>query len=369
MKKTLPALVAALALALTGCASMLERDYASASKHVEYPVSADSSILQAESYQGLVSAILYFVSEHAPTGVVHLSNYLGDVGADLDEACAEVAEQDPLGAYALNGITHNHTRIVSYYEVTFAFDYAHTAEEVAAIVPATGSQAIFQAVSAALVRFDPVCVLRLSYFTGDEAALLAQTRQAWLNTPLAALAQPEVGVKLYPDSGTSRVAEFTFTWPGDTEALAARAAQLETAALLLLQELDTPPEDLTAEMLLNALDSRMETGEEGGGTAYDALMEGRADNLGKTLALRLLCQLADLEATAVEGRLNGEARFWLIVSTPEGYRHLDPSAEERPYATDGEFAALGYEWSADRYPDCIDYEAVSAGETEDSPET
>lgn len=360
MNRRLAACFCALALGVTGCSSMLDRDYTSASRHVEYPASEDSSILQAESYQGLVSALLYFVTEHDATGVVHLSNYLGDVGADLDAACDEVLEQDPLGAYALNGITHAHTRIVSYYEVTLTFDYAHTQEEMAAIVPAAGSQAIFQAVSSALLRFDSGCVLRLSYFTGDESTLLTQVRQAWLDTPLAALARPDVRVKLYPDSGTSRVAEFTFDWPEEAALLSARSTELESAALGLLQELGAPPEGLTVDALLTALKERVEVDPEGGSTAGDALVEGRADSQGLVLALRLLCQLADLDTTVVEGRLDGTARFWLIVSTGEGYRHLDPAVEEPAYATDAVFQELGYEWSAERYPDCTDYAAAGA---------
>lgn len=353
--KRLLTVVCVLMLAATGCSSMLERDYVSVSRHVEYPVSEDSSILQAESYQGLVSALLYFVTQHDETGIIHLSNYVGDVGADLEAACTEVMEQDPLGAYALSDISHTHTRIVSYYEVTVTFEYAHTAEEMEAIVTATGSQAIFQALSQALARFDSGCVLRLSYFTGDESTLLTQVRQAWLDTPLAALAEPELQVKLYPDQGTSRVAEFTFEWPEDAAVLTERSTKLETQARLLLQEMAPDPDAVTAQALANVLRTRVTLDPEAGGTAYDALVDGSANGQGAALALQLLCQLSQVESTVVEGWLNGEARFWLIVSTEEGYRHLDPSAEELTCATDDVFRSLGYEWAADRYPDCTDY--------------
>ena len=365
--KRLLALVCALALAATGCSSMLERDYVSVSRHVEYPVSEDSSILQAESYQGLVSALLYFVTQHDETGVIHLSNYVGDVGADLDAACAEVMEQDPLGAYALADIQHTHTRIVSYYEVTVAFEYAHTAQELDAIVTVTGSQAIFQALSQALTRFEGGCVLRLNYFTGDESTLLTQARQAWLDTPLAALAQPELQVKLYPDKGTSRVAEFTFGWPEEAQTLTELASKLESRARLLLQEMAPDPETVTAQVLADALRTRVTVDPQAGSTAYDALVDGAADSQGMALALQLLCQLSGMESTVVEGRLNGESRFWLIVPTEEGYRHLDPSADAPACETDRAFQEAGYEWAADRYPDCTDYGAPSEpAETEES---
>ena len=46
------------------------------------------------------------------------------------------------------------------------------------------------------------------------------------------------------------------------------------------------------------------------------------------------------------------------MSTPEGYRHLDPTAELPVYATDHTFREAGYLWEEGRYPDCIDYTAA-----------
>ena len=351
MKRLIP-LFCALMMLLTGCGSMLERDYVSSTRHVEYPVNADLSILQAESYQGLVSALLYFVAEHAETGVVHLTNYFGNVGKDLDAACAEVMEQDPIGAYALNSIEHRHTRIVSYYEVNLTFDYAHTPAELNSIITLRTASSLPSVLASSMTHFDESCVVSMNYFTGDEASLLTQVRQLWLDTPLASLGQPSIRVKLYPDSGVSRVAEFTFEWPEDPDDLSARSSELRAAAQRLLQDLNLPPEELTAETLLDILPSRVSFDPEGGSTAYDALVTGSANAQGLTMALRLLCQLSNVESTVVEGRKDGETAFWLIAATADGFRHLDPAARKSFCAVDEEFQSLGYEWSMERYPAC-----------------
>ena len=351
--KRLFAALCVFALVLTGCTSMLERDYVSVSHHVEYPVNDDSSILQAESYQGLVSAILYFVSEHADTGVVRLSNYTGDVGDDLETACREILEQDPVGSYALNDIEHSHTRIVSYYEVSLTFDYARTEAELDSIVPISTARPLSSVLSGAMTRFSEKCVVSFSFFNGDEASLLSQVRQLWLDTPLASLARPEVRVKLYPETGLSRVAEFTFDWQQDPEDLSAHSSELLSAAQRLLQDLNLSADNVTAEELLTALPQRVVLDPEGGSSAYDALVSGSANAQGMTSALSLLCQLADVEATVVEGRKDGEAAFWLIAATADGYRHLDPAAQKPFCALDEEFLRLGYEWSMERYPACV----------------
>ena len=65
LKKRVLALVLALALLpLPGCAAMLERGHETVTTHVDYAVTEDESVLRAETYQGLVSAMLYFVNGH-----------------------------------------------------------------------------------------------------------------------------------------------------------------------------------------------------------------------------------------------------------------------------------------------------------------
>lgn len=357
-RRGLPALLCALAVVLGGCSSMLDREYTSSTVHVEYPVSEEAAVLQADNYQGLVNAILYFVTEHQETGIIHLSDYTGDVGTGLDMACTEVCAEDPLSAYAVEEIGHEYVEMPSYYEVNISIQYAHTAEEVAAIVPAAGSGAMRQTIASAMAAFSDRCVLRVSYFTGDVSSVRQLVRQTLLDTPLAALVQPGVNIRLYPDSGTSRIVEVSLAWPRDTEELARDSALLEQQALALLEGLETAPEELTPEDLLEALRQVVECDPAGGSTAYSALVEGAADDRGVALALRLLCQLADLEATVATGQLDGRDRCWLIVPTPEGYRHLDPSAEGPAYATDDEFREAGYGWARSRYPACTDYTAV-----------
>lgn len=69
LKKRVLALVLALALLpLPGCVAMLERGHETVTTHVDYAVTEDESVLRAETYQGLVSAMLYFVNGHRRGG-------------------------------------------------------------------------------------------------------------------------------------------------------------------------------------------------------------------------------------------------------------------------------------------------------------
>ena len=94
---------------------------------------------------------------------------------------------------------------------------------------------------------------------------------------------------------------------------------------------------------------------QGGNTAYDLFHAGAADSEGLALAYAALCQLMELPCQAAGGELEGEPRFWNVVQTQEGWRHLDLSAEhpEGPALyTDAQLAELGYAWEEGGLPAC-----------------
>ena len=151
MKLRLCALALALCLPLSACGSMFHRSYSSVERYTQNLAAAqDPSILTAESYQELLSAILFFVTQHAETGTVRLYNYSGDAKADLGKACQEIIQKDPLSAFCVNQIHCSVERIVSYHEVKLTFSYLRTQDEIDSIVSVTGGRAIKQNLRQAL---------------------------------------------------------------------------------------------------------------------------------------------------------------------------------------------------------------------------
>ena len=119
MRRQMAALTLAALLLLPGCSAMLNREYQVVSPHPEFPATEEnSSAIRVETYQELVNAVLYFVEQGVEHGVVRLVNYTRDVESDLSRACLEVAKEDPLGAYAVDFIKNDYTRVVTTYEAT-----------------------------------------------------------------------------------------------------------------------------------------------------------------------------------------------------------------------------------------------------------
>lgn len=354
MKKTLSILLA-LCL-LSGCASMLDRSYQSIAPHTEHvPAEGDASSLQAETYQGLVNAILYCVTQGQERSVIRLFNYTKD--ADVDQAvtaaCSEVVEVDPLGAYAVDYIKHTWKRIVSYYEVELEVIYRRTREQVSRIITATGSSAIRSELRGALSSFSPELALRISSFSEDEAYIETLLQEAYYSTPAAALGFPQFEITVYPNSGAQRIVEIRLEYPGSAETLRKQSAALSAAAIDLAARVpEGEPPAAHIRQLLRAKAAYLPDAAEGG-TGYAVLLGGEANSEGFALANELVLSAVGLRAVVVQGTLDGRPHFWNIVTGDEGSLHLDITRNTFAYYSDEELDVLGYAWDTAHYPVCV----------------
>lgn len=369
------ALVLTLALlpALPGCASLFQHDYVDIQLHADHPATEeDPSILRAETYDQLVNAIHYMIEQNLTNGVIHISNYKGrdgstDVESGLSDACDEVKYEDPLGAYAVEYIRHETTYIVSYYEASIDISYRRTQEQVKNIVTVTGSSAIRRELQDTLLRFGSEAVLRVSYFTEDERFIRALIRQAYYDTPIAAMGMPDVQVSIYPNpddarayGGTQRIVEIGLTYPEDQESLHKKSVALVNRTKLINSQLSILGREAAAAEIFRMVRQGTEYAPpdpagppERLNTAYSAIVDGRADSEGMALAFQLYCQDAGVDSQVVWGSLNGTAHYWNIVGVSGGeYRHVDTTREDGFALHDADAAGLGYQWETQDYPAC-----------------
>ena len=379
MKKRILALALCLSLLpLGGCAAMLERGHETITTHVDYAVTQDESVLRAESYAGLVNAILYFISGHRTGGTIRLYNYTGDVEADLANARDEVIYEDPLGAFSVRSLDYKTTRVLTYYEVELHIVYSRTIQEVSSLREVTGLAGVRQELSRLVTGQGTSAAFLASYFSGDRELVEQLLELACLSAPALFRHHDIKGraIFLYPEAGTRRVIEVTLEWSGSAAAAAQEekdyAQQLEAAAAALLEANPPAGESYTVEELAGIVRAAA-GGASGRGTplALGALSGELASDHGLLMAMEYLCQQCGVEVEPV----NGSAGLWLIVSTPEGYRHLLPQGlhpveegeeEQEPAPpgkllyTDQELIELGYEWPAALHPVCEDYAAAQA---------
>lgn len=348
------ALLTASTLLLPGCSAMLERDYANVTPHNAAPTTeGDPSTLRADSYQELVNALIYLVSTGAEEGTVRLYTHSDNVEPFLSDACQEVAQEDPLGAYCVEFIQYSVDPVVTYSQAKVSITYRRTREQVASIIQATGVTAIRGELEAALSSFASERVLRISYFEEDEAFIRDLVRQAYYNTPACALGMPEIDLSIYPHSGRQRIVEILLDYPLELSELESRREELSKALEELAWSLAGQPE-----LPLSAARALLELGSydpQGGSTAFDLFSSGSADSEGLSLAYSALCMQLELPCQIVQGSLEEQPHFWTVVRTAEGWRHLDLSALDRdpgPLCTDQQLHELGYSWDDTSLPRC-----------------
>lgn len=355
-------LLAAVFLLGSGCSAMLERSYVSATDHVDYyAVEEDPSTLRAETYQGLVNSILYFVENHSATGAIRLYNYTGDVEADLANACTEILNEDPLGAYAVRDIRYDTTRIVTYYEVNLSIIYSRSTAEVESIRFVTGLTSLRGEFSDLIETLQEHTAIRTAYFSWTEQYLSELFWIACYSQPLYAVQDMEVDFAFYPNTGAQRIMEVSVSWPHTASDMAQRAARLETAAADLLSESSAAAETGGPAELAGILATVASYDAEGSADPADVLEGIAGDEMGLLLTLELLCQQAGLDATMALGTAGQERSCWLIVESGAGYRHLLPQGlaalvagalQDLPLYTDEELTQLGYSWQTNLYPVC-----------------
>ena len=346
--------MAALMLLSTGCSSMLNRDYSSVTVHSATPTAeGDANTMRVQNYQELVNALIYLINQGEESGSIRYSGEEADFKKLMDEACLEVKQEDPLGAYAVDYIKYSVISIVGSYEADVQITYRRTREQVASIVDATGAAAIRSELSRALSSFDTEVVLRISYFEEDEAYIQQLVRQAYLSNPATALDFPDAQVAMYPGSGQQRIVEVTLTYHQSLQTLESWRNSLSREAERICQ----PLTELTIKEKLDGITGTLQSmgaySAQGGSTAYDALLGGGGDSQGVALAFSLLCRQVGITCSVVDGQKNGQSHFWNVVQTASGYRHVDLSRTGSvTYNVDQTMTQQGYVWDTQQVPAC-----------------
>ena len=206
MRKRVWALAAALLmLLLTGCGSLLNRDYSVTEPHSSsYYESEDRSVLRAESYQDLVNALLVLISGGAKEGTIWL--YPDDSGLPApqaaERACLEVQKETPLGAYAVEYLTYTVDETPRNYDaIQLTVGYRRTAAQVAGIVHITSTSALG--------------VVQVGYF--DHQAEEVRTQVTQIQAEVEPESKEPWTVNFYPDSGNAGIIEVLLSGAGSAE--------------------------------------------------------------------------------------------------------------------------------------------------------
>lgn len=354
MKLRILALCLLLSLLLSGCTGLLNRTYSDETPHTQFSdEDKGSDILRAETYEGLVSALLFLISEGEEVGAIRLYEYTGTADQDLDTACLEVTQQDPLGAYAVDYIKYDISRVMTYYEAKLKIVYKHSRQQISSVSSVTGSSAILGELREVLPEFQEEKVLRVNYFdpTMQADSVVSMVEEAYYDVPEGAFGKPTVTVQLYPENavGQERLVEILLSYPESRERLKKKQTELLKRSKAVSKPLLSLSETERLERIVQVLKENTHLVSEAAGvsTAYAALVDGQADQEGLALATELLFKESGLQSRIVRGSKKGESRLWNIVQIEGQWQHLDMTVAKPSLKGDRSMREAGYLWSGD----------------------
>lgn len=365
MKKILSCvLLAAMVMAMTGCASLFDTEYrnvwqyeAEASVGAEEPVGAPVSSIT--NYNSLKQAILQLVSERAESAELQFQNYDGSITQDISAACWEVKSSTALGAFAVDYISYDLSRIVSFYQGSIYITYKRSADQIAAVETVVNLSDMAQKLDEALRQNKTYLVLETTVASATADTVRDGLEQAYYSDPLACPVLPSMDVGIYPESGVSRIFEITLSYGVDGETLSSLRQELALAVDAMAQSVGAGGAVSVRDRVYDLGQYVMDVchlDETAGSTAWDALMSGTANSEGLAMALMAGCQAMGVDCSLVRGRLDGEDHAWNIVTIDGQSYHVDVSnwgaGEENVFLVSDDMLWGSYWWDTGVYPAC-----------------
>ena len=204
---------------LTGCSALLERTYSTAEPHSsKFWESEAAGTLRAENHQDVVNDLLLLVGRHQETATLRLYDFKSDlaVADTLEEAAAEVQQETPMGAYAVEFITTSSHAQRGYYEVAVRIGYPRTLEQLQAVVNATSPEALYSLLAAALDEGKTELAVRMGYW-GENGGVRVEEAMAQLREERELTETVPWVVNYYPAGENPGLVEFLLDPPEPEE--------------------------------------------------------------------------------------------------------------------------------------------------------
>lgn len=360
-----------ICLILAGC-NWVEGNFHSATLHQEHIQNGDISDVNAASYQELCAALENMIAVGQEKGIVYVTEYDPDrVSTGISTAVRNTLQNYPLAAYAVEDIQYELGTSGGKSAIALEITYIHNRTEIRRIQKMADMEATKEAIFTALTECDSGLVLWVEdYVPLDFDQLVQDYSQTW---PQYIMETPQLVANIYPETGSSRILEFKFSYENSREDLRSMGSYVNSifkAAGLYVSNEDTDGVKLNQlyGFLMERFDYQVDTSIT---PAYSLLRHGVGNSKAFATVFAAMCRQAGLECLVVTGTCNGEPRYWNIVLDGENYYHVDllKSAElgKMQKLTDG--AMGGYVWDYSAYPACPDLEMpVEPSEEDTTPE-
>ncbi len=362
MKKCICLLICLCMLFAAGCGSAFSAEYYFSEPYRESVSIGDGSETEVRNANTLKNAIMRLVYEGESHGQFRFGSYTGSLIDDIAAVCLEIKTATPIGAYAVENISYDTSRIVSYYTADITIEYKKTAEEIAAVKNVNGLGELGEHIRSVMESYGAETVVKIYSSAANEEYIRSFVADTYYSDPFLMAVEPEVTVTAYPEAGPDRIYVIDFRYAAMPERLREMDSLVDMRAGELAESLGQDDElslAMRCAMQLAAMVESAESESQWAGTAYGCLVEGSSDPFGLAMGYKAICDRLGIECVVVRGERNADgvvSHAWNIINIDGSYYHADVSrfAAEPAKAflqSDEDFWGE-YDWDRDAYPEC-----------------
>ena len=140
-------------LLLAGCSSFYDGEYSYVTSHEEPGTlvgDPEEQNYEVRTYVGLKNAVQSLISSGAESGTIQVKDYPSSIQDDIARVCLDATKDYPMGAYAVEYISHSVNRILGYDEVKLRISYRLSPEEMSSVRSASTLTDVYSMVESAV---------------------------------------------------------------------------------------------------------------------------------------------------------------------------------------------------------------------------
>ena len=349
MKRVCYILVAAVLCAmLGGCGFWMDGEYVSVKPHMEQTFQSDEEVIEVSTFMQMRDALCELVNTGTESGIISASSFNeGTMHYYVDTAIDYVANQTPIGAYAVDKITYEIGTNRGVSVIAFTIHYRHNRSEILRIQMADSMEEAAELIADSLDNCDGSVLLYIDNFSSIDFEQVV-VDYAYEN-PDKVMEIPTVKSAVYPQEGAQRLVELSFTYQTSRDRL--RQMQEQVASVFTSAELYVKESAQVLDVYSRLYSFLMERNDYTIQTsitpAYSLLHHGVGDSRAFANVYAAMCRKAELDCSVIAGTKEGEPWCWNLVRFRGEYYHVDILSGTFQMLSNAEMT--GYVWDYSAY--------------------
>lgn len=324
MKKSIFLMAFCLCLVLSGCSLWMDGSYSVVTPHQAQSDVYDPETVEVESYTQLDKALLERVESGRTDFVLYTRTLTAQQLSGYMEMAKRNAMQDnAIGAYAVNAITYEIGTNSGRTAISVKIDYEHGRSEILRIKTVSTMEEAQKLITKALENCDASVVLRVQQYQNIDFTQLIQDHMD--SNPQKCMEMPQVSAVSYPQTGSNRVVELTFTYQTSRDSLRSmqEAVQPIFSSAKLYISTDAPALEKYAQLYAFLMGRDTYTIQTSITPSYSLLSHGVGDSKALAVVYAAMCRQSGLDCQVISGTRGGEAWCWNVILMDGIYYHLD----------------------------------------------